>query len=848
MRSLYFLVLLNTLHFLSFSQVADDFEDGDYTNNPSWIADANKFTINNGILQSSSSTVNDVFGISTEHKSVQNTEWEFFVELKFATSSNNYVEVHLVADNRDLPLSTNGYFLRIGDTKDQITLYKKENGTNAALILGTEAFTENKKMWIKVTCDQNYNWQLLANNAGQKNYNVQGFASDNAIQNSDYFGFLVKQSTASFFEKHFFDNVYVGAIRIDKEAPKLTSATFENKQTIHLRFNEPVKTLNTTQFTLTGIGNPSTITENTGVYALSFAQAIGSGTYTLSLQNIQDISGNRLDTSVNLSLFVPKPPKLGDLIFNEIYANPSNSRGLPDNEYLEIYNASNDTLNLQKCSLTKGSTPAIFPSHIMFPNTYLIVCKNGAETDYILYGTTLNLTSFPALNNDKASLYLLDSNNALIDSVSYSDTWYSSTAHKNGSYSLERIFTKSNCASAANWTSSIASIGGTPGAVNSVNNLRFDSIAPKLLSAEIVPPSTILLLFDEGVDKSTDIQNFSLEGNRPTSLTFASNNSALTLTFNQVFASGEAYSIKIEDIADCIGNRQKESKIAPVAIAEIPLYNDLIFNEILPNPYTNQESFIEIYNKSEKYIDLSKLQLARLVDKVIKDQKNISINKQILAPGGYAVLGKKLDSLLLIYPGAAAETFYESTIPTLTNSAGTIMMYNENNTTLDSFAYAEKMHFALLNSVKGVSLERKNMDRPSTDFTNWTSAAANVYFATPGYKNSQTVDLQANNSEIALKSKTISPNLDGYEDALEISWKLPSADFILEMSVFGLGGNFVHYIAQNYTVTQEGNYSWDGILKDGSKIPSGNYVLRISGLDEKGGKVYKKLAFSVVVN
>src|SRR5690606_34249029 len=98
--------------------------------------------------------------------------WEFFVNLQFQTSSANYVDVYLTSDSALLNHSANNaYFVRIGNTKDEICLYKKVGSTNHLLIDGVDGITNtsNNTLKIKVTRDSLYNWQLERDLTGTGN-------------------------------------------------------------------------------------------------------------------------------------------------------------------------------------------------------------------------------------------------------------------------------------------------------------------------------------------------------------------------------------------------------------------------------------------------------------------------------------------------------------------------------------------------------------------------------------------------------------------------------------------------------------------------------------------------------
>ncbi|MEY3237606.1 MAG: hypothetical protein RI883_1707, partial [Bacteroidota bacterium] len=130
----YFLAFFIFLtHQAIFGQFTDDFSDGDLTNNPTWVGDDSVFVIfdNTGNMQlhSNKTIISSSFYLSTPSLQATNGQWEFYTRLAFNTSSANFVDVYLTSDQSNLLSPTlNGYFVRIGGTTDEISLYKKVAG------------------------------------------------------------------------------------------------------------------------------------------------------------------------------------------------------------------------------------------------------------------------------------------------------------------------------------------------------------------------------------------------------------------------------------------------------------------------------------------------------------------------------------------------------------------------------------------------------------------------------------------------------------------------------------------------------------------------------------------------
>ncbi|HAV25863.1 MAG TPA: hypothetical protein DCX01_06770, partial [Bacteroidetes bacterium] len=376
-----FLLILTCFTLAGFSQLTDDFSDGDFTTNPTWSGDVSKFTIDNEELRSNSNTVSDNFYLSTPSTLAQgDIEWQFRVNMKFSTSGANYTDVFLMADNTDLSAVSNGYFVRIGNTDDEVSLYKIVAGTETQLTDGTDDKTHNKNINLKVTKGAFGTWSIQADYTGGSSYQIEGSVTDNDITSSTHFGFLIKQSVASFHLSHFYDDIYVGPLLVDTQKPTILSTESLDANTIKITADEVVNTSGTL-FTLNnGYGSPDNVTTNGNEILLTYTTALINSSYQLTLDLLGDLAGNKLDTVVLFNYFIASKPKSGDLLFTEIFADPTPTIGLPEEEFFEIYNTSPEPLDLENCTFSDGGTPAVFPQVTIASQAYLILVKSGNES------------------------------------------------------------------------------------------------------------------------------------------------------------------------------------------------------------------------------------------------------------------------------------------------------------------------------------------------------------------------------------------------------------------------------------------------------------------------------------
>jgi len=842
------LLYLISVNISLYAQFTEDFSDGNFSSTPTWSGDESKFTIVGEELRSNSTKASDIFYLSTPSALAPgDLEWRFRVNMQFSTSGANYTDVYLMADTASLTQVTNGYFVRIGNTKDEISLYKIVGGTTTQLTDGTDSKTHNKNITVRVTKGAFGTWAVYADYTGGNDYATEGTAIDNDITTSDYFGFYVKQSTPKFHLKHFYDDIYVGPLEVDTQKPSITHTEALDANTIRITASEPISIAGTSFDLNNGYGNPDNALANGNQVTLTYYTSLTNNTYELTINALGDLAGNRLDTTVQLSYFVLPKPNTGDILITEIFADPTPSIGLPDAEFLEIYNTTNQTLDLTGCTISDGGSSASLPTLQLAANSYAVLVKDGTQDLFASYPNVIAVPSFPSLNNTGDALELKNENDILLDAVAYTDDFYRDVIKKAGGYSLERIDFESSCPTEVNWIASNDANSGTPSRENSVLGQNPDNTAPQLLSAVITSDNTVELQLSEkptGVSDLTSV-NYSLLPNneQPTTVILDNATNTITLTFASILAENSIYELEISQLGDCIGNTITALAIQIIRTSPLAA-NDVIINEILFNPKENGVDFIELYSISKKYIALDFLFFQYVKSDGKRANNKVLVNR-IIGPEEYVALTADSNQLKIDYPNATNLLEVEN-LPPMNNDEGAFAVFNALGMTLDSVAYTEDQHFALLSDVNGVSLERIDPFTSSTTLSNWHSASSMAGYATPGYQNSQYKAIPSASNTLNLASKTVSPDGDGYEDVLTVVYDFSTNGHILNGYVYDLSGRLIDHAFNNLSLSTSSTINWDGMLENGTKIPVGNYILLLETFDLEGNITRKKFAFSIL--
>jgi hypothetical protein len=631
----------------------------------------------------------------------------------------------------------------------------------------------------------------------------------------------------------------------DTIRPTLTTVSVVDGQTLLLTFSEGMDTITGANPNLYVFNPPVSVASvrfNTigTIATLQLVNPLENGViYSLSLIGLADCEGNPI-IPVTVNIATGRSPGFGDLLITEIMSDPTPVVQLPEEEYFEIYNPTNDVIDLKGVSVSTGSRTTTFQEGLMFPKEYAVVVPVNAGPAFSFASKVFPLSGFPTLTNTGSDLSLIAPGNVPVFHIAYSDTWYTSSVKRDGGWSLEMVDVNNPCGGRENWIASIDRRGGTPAEINSVAAALPDNTQPEAVAIEVIDSLTLRLVFSEKIDPSS-IQQASLSISP--SLPISSSSFELPAVASMTISLGDAiqpqviYTISISGFTDCVGNPMEPGQLT-FGLPVLPEPGDIIINELLFNPPTNGEDFVELWNVSNKILTLADMSIAREDAKsgelvALANMQNL---RRLILPGQYIALSARGETVRSQYntpgPGVFADV---SGFPNYVNEGGVVVLYRKDFEVLDSFPYDDKLHFRLLDNKKGVSLERISPDKPTTDRNNWTSAALQIGGATPGYQNSNFLMPQIK-GDLTLSPEVFSPDQDGIDDLLSIAYQLEKPGYVGNAGIYTIEGIPVRRLLKNELLAQEGFFVWDGLDDDGRKARVGIYLVVLEVFDLDGNK------------
>jgi len=849
------LLLFFLLPLVARAQLAETFADGDFTQNPAWTGDAASFQVASQVLRSAGpATTGTQLQLVTPCRVSTGTSWEFWANLKLATSASNLADVWLLASQPDLKNpATTGYFVRLGGTDDEVSLFRKDSARSPVVVidgLNGTLNTTNNLVRVRVTRSVQGQWTLARDLKGGRDFVAEAPTPlDNTHQRGSVVGVALLYSSAN-SKNFYFDDFQV----TDATAPLLLRVATVDAHTLDVVFNEAVApaAADLSHYRLaTGVG-PATATvsaRNPAVVRLTFNQDFASAN-SLEIRQLADLYGNVAAGPLTVSFGgVPVAPRVGELLITELLVRETPAVGLPPSEFVEIFNnTSTKTLSLRGVRLLKpgGTTAAVLPdtAHLL-PGQYAVVCSSSRAAQFAGYGKVYSVSNFPALSNAGDQLVLRGRDGSTLFEVAYADTWYRDLRKAAGGWTLELRDPANYCGGGANWAASQDASGGTPGRRNSVAASNPDRTPPTLLRAIALMASTIRLYFGEKLDSSaaTSTALYTLQsstGPTPTVTRAAPvgpDFRAVDLAVSPALRPSQPLTVAVARATDCAGNASGALSQAGIALPEAAQPGDVVVNEVLFNHASGGVYFVEMLNRSLRYVNLQGYQLGIQKASGVGTAVISPSAPYVLAPGQLVALTSDAGILQAQYPTSsdAAALLAVASFPALDNSAGAVYISDATGTELDHYDYNKSQQLSLLSTQAGVSLERIRAGGASVA-SNFHSAAGTVGYATPGRPNSQAQDAVGNGQELTVVPELFTPDDDGQQDFTTLNYQLDQPGYVGSVTVYDALGQLTRRLLRSESLPTAGFVQWDGLDEQGRKAAVGYYIVHVELFRPSGGE------------
>lgn len=458
------------------AQINESFDSTQISYRYAWKGDTAKFISGNGFLQLNDRERSSEASVSLYGATLNENEWIFRVKSDYRTSNNNYFRIYLWSNKENPADSPTAYYIELGNKigiDDQaISLCYTEAQEKAKTLITKKIANLQDQFDIHIRVVTKENQMVLYAHSNTKTEFTEIGTADYTPLSSPGFFILYCNYSSKHAKDKYFGPVHIQNVSFElPEEPEeqtdslaLVSFKQENESTLLLQFNHSINPVSAV-FSLIGLGRAEQITlsEDEKTVRLSWEEKMEHGIeYTLVGSDLYDKETDRFSVFVHTfqaagDIETPKEEEdktssfhTGDLLINEIMADPKGAAGLPETEYIELFNATAKTIDLNnwifcyadKNILLKDSIPS---------QGYAVLYRENRSIQVDDGGVKIPLDNFPsALANTGKQVSIKSPDSSVIDEYTYPKA-------KSG-LSWERTN--------AGWTYSSNERGGTPGSAN----------------------------------------------------------------------------------------------------------------------------------------------------------------------------------------------------------------------------------------------------------------------------------------------------------------------------------------------------------------------------------------------
>ena len=696
-----------------------------------WIGDLESYQIEDGQLNLKAKDEGGV-GLSKAVFFGDTCEWRTSFTYKFSPSTSNFFRIYFIANQEVTQEVTEGLFIEVGESgsQDGANLYQMFNGKKyliKKLFPGSYAQSDVVHDLMLVRCGADFQIFMDGEDVFDFVLNVEdtlplhGYIGiENQVTKSNVSGFGVHYFN---FGLHTTSSLAINKVDVNQEL---------NELTVH--FNEGLSGLVLAAVEVPSLEVLDYQVKSSSSVVIKYDQKINhEALFDVNLWfELKDSSLMKLENN-----FWVYHVNSFDLIFNEVMYDHASSTGyLKAGQYVELFNRSDHPIDLEKIVLLVGDEFVDLPPFELSSKHYVVLMEDSMLHDE--YNQVLMIPQWKNLPQSKGVLGLM-CKEVLIDQLSYDKVFFEDNFKRNGGWAIELESPDYHCCLSEGWRFAENTIGGTPGYVNSLLSVN-EKEDLKLEQVCFVNDSQIMLDYNIKLPLLYfDTEDFNVELELQTVMRDSDHLNRMVLTFDEKMIHGKVYDLEVKAVSACHSFTKKEDVICHFGIPQIPDKGDVIVNEILSEAMVTVGDFIEVYNLSNKIVDLSELLIGEFDEsEKLMDVYEISKKKALLLPKDYLCLTKdesEVTNSYFLNDAAGANLLELPSIPSLSAEGGHVGVVNRSGTVIDLVHYEASWHSDLLGSTKGVSLERIYFSAGSSDPKNWASGVFDTGYATPGVKN-----------------------------------------------------------------------------------------------------------------
>ena len=542
----------------------------------------------------------------------------------------------------------------------------------------------------------------------------------------------------------------------------------------------------------------------------------------------------------------------GQVVITEIMANPKDAAGLPDAEYVEIYNRSGEDITAEGWSMGYGEKTYAIPDTVMKSGAYVILTheRHAAEWDAAGVTDRIDMPEFPAIaNNEERYFRITDKDGRLLAYDLYSADYIDEDFKRKGGFSIELTDTDMIESGKESHAASCDKRGGTPGEANSVQKVSDEQIRPALTAAYADEDGNIVLTFSHPADRTaaTDKSNYDISG-RPDFEITAGNALCNTVLISGITLSPETVTtVRTGNLTTPGGISIDMPETIEMTLPRKAQAGEIKMTEIMFKADDDTPEYIEIFNDTEDRLLLDDLWMeAAAADGEFKNASRVTESRLLIDPGSYLCLSGEPDMIMRKWDVPAWRVI-ETSLPALNNNGGYARITDSSAQVIETAIFSDDSYTAELKDRKGISLERLSPRLDPLDTDSWLPATREKKYGTPAAENSQSASAPSTSKgdRFSLSTDVITPDNDGHNDFATIDYELPEGGYTADIEVFDSNGRMIRRIAEREHLAGTGSFIWNGQDDNGRKASRGIYVIVITADSPAGDIVHEKHAIAI---